>query len=91
MINAKIREFENDIINYVNLCEDVPIEAKYLVFKDILQQIKEEANRQVTVEREQMKLAKERESEDDIRLILIRPRQTERAVMWLHMMPFMTF
>ena len=64
MINAKIREFENDIINYANLCGDVPIEAKYLVFKDILQQIKEEANRQVTVEREQMKLAKERESED---------------------------
>lgn len=64
MINAKIREFENDIINYVNLCGDVPIEAKYLVFKDILQQIKEEANRQVTVEREQMKLAKESESED---------------------------
>lgn len=64
MINAKIREFENDIINYVNLCEDVPIEAKYLVFKDILQQIKEEANRQVTVEREQMKLAKEMERED---------------------------
>lgn len=64
MINAKIREFENDIINYVNLCGDVPSEAKYLVFKDILQQIKEEANRQVTVEREQMKLAKERESED---------------------------
>lgn len=64
MINAKIREFENDIINYVNLCEDVPIEAKYLVFKDILQQIKEEENRQVTVEREQMKLDSERESED---------------------------
>ena len=64
MINAKIREFENDIINYTNLCEDVPIEAKYLVFKDILQQIKEEANRHVIAEREQMKLAKERESED---------------------------
>ena len=64
MINAKIREFENDIINYVNLCEDVPIEAKYLVFKDILQQIKEEANRQVTAEQEQMKLDSERESED---------------------------
>lgn len=64
MINAEIREFENDIINYVNLCEDVPIEAKYLVFKDILYQIKEEANRQVTVEREQMKLAKEKESEE---------------------------
>lgn len=64
MINAKIREFENDIINYANLCEDVPIEAKYLVFKDILQQIKEEANRHVIAERDQMKLAKERESED---------------------------
>ena len=64
MINAKIREFEIDIINYANLCEDVPIEAKYLVFKDILQQIKEEANRHVIAEREQMKLAKERESED---------------------------
>ena len=64
MINAKIREFETDIINYANLCEDVPIEAKYLVFKDILQQIKEEANRHVIAEREQMKLAKERESED---------------------------
>ena len=64
MINVKICEFENDIINYVNLCEDVPIEAKYLVFKDILQQIKEEANRQVTLEREQMKLAKEKESEE---------------------------
>ena len=64
MINVKICEFENDIINYVNLCEDVPIEAKYLVFKDILQQIKEEANRQVTVDREQMKLAKEKESEE---------------------------
>lgn len=64
MINAKIREFENDIINYVNLCEDVPIEAKYLVFKDILQQIKEEANRQVTAEQEQMKLGSEKESEE---------------------------
>lgn len=64
MINAKIREFENDIINYVNLCEDVPIEAKYLVFKDILQQIKEEANRQVTAEQEQMKLDSEKESEE---------------------------
>lgn len=64
MINAKIREFENDIINYVNLCGDVPIEAKYLVFKDILQQIKEEANRQVTAEQEQMKLDSEKESEE---------------------------
>lgn len=64
MINAKIREFENDIINYVNLCGDVPIEAKYLVFKDILNQIKEEANRHVAAEQEQMKLDSEKESEE---------------------------
>lgn len=60
MINAKIREFENDIINYVNLCEDVPIEAKYLVFKDILNQIKEEANRHIAAEQEQMNLDTEK-------------------------------
>ena len=60
MINAKIREFENDIINYVNACENVPIEAKYLVFKDILNQIKEEANRHVAAEQEQMNLDAEK-------------------------------
>ena len=64
MINAKIREFENDIIAYVNVCDDIPIEAKYLVFKDILQQIKEEANRHVAAERDQMRIEKERESEE---------------------------
>ena len=64
MINAKIREFENDIIAYVNACDDVPIEAKYLVFKDILQQIKEEANRHVAAEQDQMRIEKERESEE---------------------------
>ena len=64
MINAKIREFENDIITYVNVCDDIPIEAKYLVFKDILNQIKEEANRHVTAEQNQMRIEKERESEE---------------------------
>ena len=47
MINAEIREFENDIINYVNACESIPVEVKYLVFKDILHQIESEANRNV--------------------------------------------
>ena len=27
MINAEIREFENDIINYVNACESIPVEV----------------------------------------------------------------
>ena len=26
MINAEIREFENDIINYVNACESIPVD-----------------------------------------------------------------
>ena len=56
MINAEIREFENDIINYVNACESIPVEVKYLVFKDILHQIESEANRNVIAEREQMEI-----------------------------------
>lgn len=27
MINAEIREFENDIINYVNACESIPVDG----------------------------------------------------------------
>lgn len=64
MINAKIREFENDIINYINANSDIPIEVKHLVLKDILSQVEAEANRHVIAEREQMKEKRERESED---------------------------
>ncbi len=64
MINAKIREFENDIINYINANSDIPIEVKHLVLKDILSQVEVEANRHVIAEREQMKEKRERESED---------------------------
>ena len=54
MLNAEIREFENDIINYVNACESIPVEVKYLVFKDILHQIESEANSNVFADREQI-------------------------------------
>lgn len=47
MVNAKIREFENDIINYINASSDVPIEVKHLVLKDILHQVEAEANRNI--------------------------------------------
>lgn len=55
MVNAKIREFENDIINYINASSDVPIEVKHLVLKDILHQVEAEANRNIIAEQEQAK------------------------------------
>ena len=62
--NAKIREFENDIINFINASVDIPIEVKHLVLKDILHQVEAEANRHVIAEREQMKEKNEKESAD---------------------------
>lgn len=64
MVNAKIREFENDIINFINASSDVPIEVKHLVLKDILHQVEMEANRHIIAEREQTKEKNEKESED---------------------------
>ena len=55
MVNAKIREFENDIINYINASSDVPIEVKHLVLKDILHQVETEANRNIIAEQEKAK------------------------------------
>lgn len=64
MVNAKIREFENDIINFINASVDIPIEVKHLVLKDILHQVEAEANRNVIAEREQMQENLKKESED---------------------------
>lgn len=64
MVNAKIREFENNIINFINASSDVPIEVKHLVLKDILHQVEAEANRNVIAEREQMQENLKKESED---------------------------
>lgn len=64
MVNAKIREFENDIINFINASVDIPIEVKHLVLKDILHQVEAEANRHVISEREQMQENLKKESED---------------------------
>lgn len=64
MVNAKIREFENDIINYINASSDVPIEVKHLVLKDILHQVETEANRNIIAEREKAKEKNEKESAD---------------------------
>jgi hypothetical protein len=64
MVNAKIREFENDIINYINASSDVPIEVKHLVLKDILHQVETEANRNIIAEQEKAKEKNEKESAD---------------------------
>ncbi len=64
MVNAKIREFENDIINYINASSDVPIEVKHLVLKDILHQVETEANRNIIAEQEKAKEKNEKESEN---------------------------
>lgn len=64
MVNAKIREFENNIINYINASSDVPIEVKHLVLKDILHQVETEANRNIIAEQEQAKEKNEKESEN---------------------------
>jgi hypothetical protein len=64
MVNAKIREFENDIINYINAKSDIPIEVKNLVLKDILHQVEAEANRHIIAEQEQAKEKNEKESAD---------------------------
>ena len=52
MVNAKIREFENDIINFINASVDIP------------HQVEAEANRHVIAEREQMQENLKKESED---------------------------
>lgn len=61
MINAKIREFENDIINFINASSDIPVEVKHLVLRDICNQLEKEADKQVVAERqlEQKKKAEE--------------------------------
>ena len=64
MVNAKIREFENDIINYINASSDVPIEVKHLVLKDILHQVETEANRNIIAEQEKAKEKNEKEMAD---------------------------
>ena len=52
MNNLIIRQFRNDIINYIN-ASDIPVEIKYLAIKDICNQLEAEANRQVYVEQQE--------------------------------------
>lgn len=59
MINAKIREFENDIINFINATGDIPVEVKHLVLRDICNQLEKEADKQVVAERRQEKETEE--------------------------------
>ena len=64
MINAKIREFENDIINFINASEDIPVEVRHLVLRDICNQLEKEADKQVVVERQLEQKKKSEESHE---------------------------
>ena len=64
MINAKIREFENDIINFINASEDIPVEVRHLVLRDICNQLEKEADKQVVAERQLEKKKKTEESHE---------------------------
>ena len=64
MINAKIREFENDIINFINASEDIPVEVRHLVLRDICNQLEKEADKQVVAERQLEQKKKTEESHE---------------------------
>lgn len=57
-MNLGIRQFQNELINMIN-DNPLPIEVKRLVVKDILSQIKTEADKLVTAELEAEKKAYE--------------------------------
>ena len=52
MINLDIRQFHNTIITYIN-SNNIPIEIKYLVIKDIYNQLEVEANKQIYLEQQE--------------------------------------
>ena len=64
MINAKIREFENDIINFINASEDIPVEVRHLVLRDICNQLEKEADKQVVAARQLEQKKKSEESHE---------------------------
>ena len=64
MFNLKVREFKDDIINYINASVDIPAEVKFLAVKDICHQLETAANNQVALERqERNRQRKETETE----------------------------
>lgn len=66
MFNLKVREFRDDIINYVNASADIPVEVIFLVLKDICNQLETAANNQVALEKqERNRQRKETETEPD--------------------------
>lgn len=64
MVNAKIREFENDIINYINASSEIPVEVKHLVLRDICNKLEKEADKQVVAERQLEQKKKSEESHE---------------------------
>lgn len=66
MFNLKVREFKDDIINYINASVDIPAEVKFLALKDICHQLETAANNQIVLEKqERNRKRKEAETEPD--------------------------
>lgn len=66
MFNLKVREFKDDIINYINASVDIPTEVKFLALKDICYQLETVANNQIVLEKqERNRKRKEAETEPD--------------------------
>lgn len=66
MFNLKVREFKDDIINYINASVDIPAEVKFLALKDICYQLETAANNQIVLEKqERNRKRKEAETEPD--------------------------
>lgn len=64
MFNLKVREFKDDIINYINASADIPAEVKYLALKDVCNQLETAANNQVILEKQE-RVRKKKEADQD--------------------------
>lgn len=57
-MNLKIRQFENGIINYINE-SGIPLELARIILENVLNQVKEEANKAILEEQKEQQKGEE--------------------------------
>lgn len=57
-MNLKIRQFENGIINYIN-DSGIPFELARVILENVLNQVKEEANKAILEEQKEQQKGEE--------------------------------
>lgn len=57
-MNLKIRQFENGIINYINE-SGIPFELARVILENVLNQVKEEANKAILEEQKEQQKGEE--------------------------------